>query len=91
MKATITSIELKTVFKFFPLSIYALNIVNQLKTTNCLAFKKTRHLEIALHDDTLGISIKPLPVFSRNHPYFAYSVAHENHQDIRYIQTNLHL
>jgi hypothetical protein len=40
MKATITSIKLKTIFKFFPLSIYALNIVKQLKTTNCLDFKK---------------------------------------------------
>ena len=40
MKATITSIELKTIFKFFPLSIYALNIVKQLKTTDCLDFKK---------------------------------------------------
>lgn len=40
MKVTITSIELKTIFKFFPLSLYALNIVKQLKTTNCLDFKK---------------------------------------------------
>ena len=40
MKATITSIKLKTIFKFFPLSIYALNIVKQLKATNCLEFKK---------------------------------------------------
>ena len=40
MKATITSIELKSLFKFFPLSIFALNIVKQLKATNYKDFKK---------------------------------------------------
>lgn len=40
MKATITSIRLKTPFRFFPLSMYALSIIKQLQTTNCLDFKK---------------------------------------------------
>ena len=41
MKVTLTYIKLKSPFKFFPLSIYALNILRQLKATNCLDFKKT--------------------------------------------------
>lgn len=40
MKVTITSIELKTIFKFFPLSRYALDIIRQLNTTDCLEMKK---------------------------------------------------
>ncbi len=40
MKATITSIELKTPFKFFALSSYALKVAKQLKTTNYIDFKK---------------------------------------------------
>lgn len=40
MKATITSIELKTPFKFFALSSYALKVTKQLKTTNYIDFKK---------------------------------------------------
>ena len=41
MKATITQIDLKTPFHFFKLSWYALNILNQLKETNYVDFKKT--------------------------------------------------
>ncbi len=41
MKATITLIELKTPFHFFKLSMYALNILNQLKRTDYVDFKKT--------------------------------------------------
>jgi hypothetical protein len=40
MKATITSIELRGPFKFFALSASALKIIKQLKTTQCLEFKK---------------------------------------------------
>lgn len=52
MKVTITSIELKSPFKFFPLSLYALRIINQLKGANCLDFKKrglwTKHYTMTL-------------------------------------------
>jgi len=41
MKVTITSIRLRSPFKFFPLSLYALHILKQLKNTNCIEFKKT--------------------------------------------------
>lgn len=40
MKVTITSLELKGAFNFFALSSKALKITRQLKTTNCVAFKK---------------------------------------------------
>ena len=52
MKATITSIELKGPFKFFALSASALQILKQLKTTNCKDFKKrgiwTKHYTMTL-------------------------------------------
>lgn len=55
MKATITSIKLKTPFKFFPLSMFALNILKQLQTTDCLDFKKqgiwTLHYTMTLWED----------------------------------------
>ncbi len=41
MKMTITSIRLRSPFKFFPLSLYALHILRQLKSTNYVEFKKT--------------------------------------------------
>ena len=41
MKATITSIELKGPFKFFPLSLYAWKVTKQLQNTKNLEFKKT--------------------------------------------------
>ena len=40
MKVTITSIELKGPLKFFLLSLKALQIIRQLRTTNCKQFKK---------------------------------------------------
>ncbi|WP_250435830.1 DUF3291 domain-containing protein [Hanstruepera flava] len=52
MKATITSIELKGPLKFFALSIQALKISRQLKSTNCQKFKKrgiwTKHYTMTL-------------------------------------------
>jgi hypothetical protein len=52
MKATITSIELKGPLKFFALSANALNIIKQLKATNCKDFKKrgiwTKHYTMTL-------------------------------------------
>ena len=40
MKVTITSIKLKSFFKFFPLSLYALKIMQQLNATDCVKMKK---------------------------------------------------
>lgn len=55
MKVTITSIQLKTPFQFFPLSVFALNILQQLKTTNCKDFKKkgiwTMHYTMTLWEN----------------------------------------
>jgi hypothetical protein len=55
MKVTITSIELKGPFRFFILSYHALNILKQLKATNCKAFKKrgfwTKHYTMTLWQD----------------------------------------
>lgn len=52
MKATITSIELKGALKFFVLSVKALKIVKQLKSTNYKDFKKkglwTKHYTMTL-------------------------------------------
>lgn len=52
MKITITSIELKSPFKFFPLSMYAMHILKQLKATNCVEMKKsgfwTKHYTMTL-------------------------------------------
>lgn len=52
MKLTITSIELKSPFKFFALSFKALKILKQLKTTNCVGMKKrgiwTKHYTMTL-------------------------------------------
>lgn len=41
MIATITYLELKSPFKFFALSRKALDIVNQVKKTNAIAYKST--------------------------------------------------
>tara|TARA_R110002073_G_scaffold103234_2_gene233709 strand:+ start:6547 stop:6885 length:339 start_codon:yes stop_codon:yes gene_type:complete len=52
MKVSITSIELKSPLHFFKLSVFALHISNQLKTSNCIEFKKkgfwTKHYTITL-------------------------------------------
>lgn len=39
MKVTITSIELKSIFKLFSLYSYSFQIMNQLKTSNCVSYK----------------------------------------------------
>lgn len=55
MKVSITSIELKGPFKFFALSVSALRIMKQMKTTGHLAFKKkgvwTKHYTMSLWPD----------------------------------------
>ncbi|WPP52685.1 DUF3291 domain-containing protein [Catalinimonas niigatensis] len=52
MKVNITSIALKSPFRFFPLSVYALNILKQLKSTHCVEMKKrgvwTKHYTMTL-------------------------------------------
>ncbi len=53
MKATITSIELKSPFKFFPLSLKAMQIIKQLKATNCKSFKKKGAVDKTLHHDVM--------------------------------------
>ena len=69
MKVTISSIELKGLFKFFALSLKALKITRQLQTTNCKAFKKsgvwTKHYTM-----TLWNSEKELKDFSMSGAHF---------------------
>ncbi len=52
MKVTITSIELKGPFKFFALSAKAMGILKQLKSSECLDYKKqgiwTTHYTMSL-------------------------------------------
>ena len=52
MKVTITSIELRGPFKYFALSMSALKVIRQLKTTKCKKFKKkglwTKHYTMTL-------------------------------------------
>ncbi len=52
MKATITSLELKSPFHFFALSKEAMHIVKQLRSTKCKEFKKrgiwTKHYTMTL-------------------------------------------
>ena len=68
MKVSITSIELKTPLHFFKLSIFALHISNQLKTSNCIELKKrgfwTKHYTMTLWRNEEDIKA------------FAYSGAH---------------
>lgn len=55
MKATITSIKLKGPLKFFALSASALQIIKQLKASDCKEFKKkgiwTTHYTMTLWDN----------------------------------------
>jgi hypothetical protein len=55
MKVTITSIELKSPFHFFALSLKALQILKQLKATHYKDFKKrgiwTKHYTMTLWND----------------------------------------
>jgi len=59
MKATITSIELKSPLKFFALSSYALKIMKQFKTSNIIEFKKrgfwTKHYTMSLWKNELDM------------------------------------
>lgn len=52
MKVTITSIALKSPLKFFKLSVFALHVSNQLKTSNYVDFKNkgfwTKHYTMTL-------------------------------------------
>lgn len=52
MKVSITSIELRTPFKFFALSYAAMKIIKQLKKTKCLKYKSrgfwTKHYTMSL-------------------------------------------
>jgi len=65
MKATITSIELKGPLKFFALSAKALQIIRQLKTTNCKDFKK-RGIWTTHYTMTLWNSEDELKEFARS-------------------------
>ncbi len=55
MFVSITSIELKSPLNFFQLSLYALNIVRQLKSSKCVEFKKrgiwTKHYTMTLWEN----------------------------------------
>lgn len=65
MKATITSIELKGFFKFFALSAQAMQIIKQLKTTDCKEFKK-RGFWTTHYTMTLWNSEEELKAFARS-------------------------
>ncbi len=68
MKVSITCIELKSIFHFFKLSLFALQISNQLKTSNVVTFKKkgfwTKHYTMTLWQNEDDMKV------------FAYSGAH---------------
>ena len=70
MKATITSIELKSPFKFFLLSAKALQIIRQLRTTNCKEFKK-RGLWTTHYTMTLWNSEEELQDFANSGAHLA--------------------
>ncbi len=65
MKATITSIELKSPFKFFALSAQALQITRQLKATAYLDFKN-RGFWTTHYTMTLWSSEEELKEFARS-------------------------
>ncbi|EAZ80929.1 DUF3291 domain-containing protein [Algoriphagus machipongonensis] len=65
MKATITSLELKSPFHFFALAASALNISRQLKATNCKEFKK-RGFWMKHYTMTLWESENELKEFARS-------------------------
>jgi len=65
MKVTITSIRLRSPFKFFPLSLYALHIMRQLKSTNYLEFKKTG-LWTMHYTMTMWRSEEDMKIFARS-------------------------
>lgn len=55
MKLTITSLELKSPFRFFALSYKAMKIIQQLKNTECVAYKSqgfwTMHYTMSLWEN----------------------------------------
>lgn len=52
MKLTITSLELRSPLRFFALSMYAMNIMKQLRASGCVKMKKsgiwTKHYTMSL-------------------------------------------
>lgn len=65
MKATITSITLKGPLQFFALSASALQIIRQLRATNCKAFRK-RGIWTTHYTMTLWHSEEDLREFARS-------------------------
>lgn len=65
MKATLTSIELRGPLKFFALSKEAMDVIRQLKATNCKDFKK-RGLWTKHYTMTLWNSEKELKDFAKS-------------------------
>ena len=69
MKITITSIELKTPFHFFALSLRALKIINQLKNTKGIVAKKTVGFWTTHYTMTLWEDETALKNFSMSGPH----------------------
>lgn len=65
MIAVITSIELKTPFKFFPLSWNAMKIMRQLRTTQCVD-QKTRGFWTTHYTMTLWNNEEEMKAFARS-------------------------
>ena len=85
MKVTITSIELKGPFKFFALSYRAMNILRQLKATNCRAMKK-KGIWIKHYTMTLWDSEQDLKEFATSGPHLdAMKASREIAKEIRTI------
>lgn len=65
MRATITYIQLKTIFSFFPLAVYAMRIINQMKSSGHIDFKKTG---IGKHHYTMSLwpSEESMRTFARS-------------------------
>lgn len=70
MKVTITSLELKSPWKFFSLSYQAMKILQQLATTNCVK-KKTTGFWTKHYTMTLWRSEEDLKAFSRSGEHLA--------------------
>jgi hypothetical protein len=70
MKVTITSLELKSPWKFFALSYQAMKIIQQLASTHCVK-KKTRGFWTKHYTMTLWRSEEELKAFSRSGEHLA--------------------
>ena len=70
MKVTITSLELKSPWKFFSLSYQAMKILQQLATTNCVK-KKTTGFWTTHYTMTLWKSEEDLKAFSKSGEHLA--------------------